>query len=433
MERLFSKLLTIAALCIVAAASSTGNLSADWYDWPMFHHNPQRTGVAGGNGIFTVVGTKRWEFNAKAYDADAKITASPVVANDGTIYAVSTSSSGGKVYALDHNDGNPKQGWTIFSTPNIEISSTPGISPKVSTYNPPTRIYVGTHETRSTEKNFFALNPTTGAVVWSLKVPGSVKSSSSLYVVMDPSGKPAIYVGTTSGDFCKIVDLDTKGSYTTNGGWQTHLSAPILFPSSPALSLDNGTVFVGICKFPTDNIAPCYDFWGNPTPCDDWWGYLVALNANDGSIKWSIQVATGGSIQDATWVYSPAVTMTYYPTCQNAPAGYYETVFAGTNDWRVRSVREVAGGPIGMMDFDAFGSVVSCPAICDLNGDDSLEVIFGSANTNVYAVTFTPGVNWNACCKEYWHYTTGSEVFSSASVALAPQPTIFIGSNDFKI
>lgn len=427
-------LFSILALFVVLAVTPVS--AQQWYDWPMFHHDAQGTGVATANGIFTVPANLRWTFDTRTFDPAAKIWASSVVADDGTIYAVSTSpTGGGKLYALD-SAGNLKLGLWPFAT-TAEITSTPAISPEVTTYNPPSRIYVATHEQAG--DNLFALNPTTGAVIWSLQVPGAIMGASSLTVVMDPfTNRPAIYFGTASGILFKVIDLGNAGSFMpADGGWQKLLSVPnpfIGFPSSPALSHDNTIVYAGICKGPGANIAPCYDFWGATTTCDDYWGYLVALNANDGSSRWSIKVSTTGSFMSPEWVSSPAVEVVDYPACQGLPAGPYETIFAGTSDRRMRSVREVTPTAArGMMDFGAGGLIGSCPAIYDLNGDGNIEVIFGSADNKVYAVTFTPCQNAPAYCNEYWHFTTGGEVVSSAAIAVAPQPTVFIGSNDNRI
>jgi outer membrane protein assembly factor BamB len=418
--------------------SETISVGKAWYSWPMFHQDAQHTGKARSNGIFTV--SPQWEFDTRTFDSVGKIWASPVVAKDGTIYTVSTSSTnGGKVYALD-SEGNIKPGWPfcppVITTPP-EITSTPAISPEVLTYTRPTRIYVGTHEQAG--NNFFALDPTTGAVIWSLQVPGAIMGASSLTVAMDPfTNKPAIYFGTSSGNLTKIVDLGNTGSFMpADGGWQKYLSVPnpfIGFPSSPTLSHDNTIVYAGICKGPGATIDPCCDLGGITEACDNYWGYLVALNANDGSIRWSIKHTTTGTSWAPEWVSSPAVEVVDYPACLGLPAGSYETIFAGTSDQRLRAIREVTPTSAQrVMDFGASGLIGSCPAISDLNGDGNVEVIFGSADNNVYAVTFTPCQNAPAYCNVYWHLTTNEEVVSSASIALAPQPTVFIGSNDNRI
>jgi outer membrane protein assembly factor BamB len=386
--------------------SETISVGKAWYHWPMFHHDAPHTGKARSNGIFTV--SSQWQFDTRTFDPAGKIWASPVVAEDGTIYVVSTSpTGGGKVYALDPN-GNLKLGWP-FSTA-AEITSTPAIGPDGT-------IYVGTHNMIG--DNFFALNPD-GSVKWSLQVPlrpngpFAIMAPSSPVVIMDNALlKPAIYIGTCSGHLCKIIDDDPNPGYVQ---WCIYLSlntcgVGIGFPTSPAVG-PSGTIYAGI-------IDPA-----------DFWGKIVALDP-DGTERWRIIHSTtpGESVSGGI-----AVEVVNYPTCMGYPAGLYETVLAGTSDRRMRAVRVVSPTSAqSVMDFGAGGAIVSCPAIYDLNGDGNVEIIFGSADNNVYAVTFTPGQNAPAYCTEYWHLATNDVVVSSAAIALAPQPAVFIGSNDDRI
>lgn len=387
-----------------------------WSSWPMFHHNAQNTGCTDVSGPYPLKPLSHWPF-----DAGNDIIASPVAGEDGTVYITSSSATGGKVYAVDPH-GNLKPGFWPFAT-DAQITSTPAISPKIVNWTPSTRLYVATHE--SSGPNVFALNPSTGTVIWSLQVQGAVMAGSSLTVAMDPAlGKPVIYFGTTSGYFYKIIDNGNLPSIK----WQKFLSVPntiIGFPSSAALNHDNTKVYVGILKDPRANISPCYDFWGNSTECDNYWGYLVALNASDGSIRWSIKVPTA----ELQWVSSLAMAVVYYPACHDHPAGLYETIFASTSDRRMRSVREVGSSSAqGMMDFGAGGMIQSCPAVKDFNGDGLVEIVFGSTDKNVYALTFTPNQNGLANCQLYWTFATNGEVVSSPAIDAVGN--VYIGSCD---
>jgi hypothetical protein len=413
--------------------------TAAWYDWPMYHHDAQHSGGATGRGIITTDGNLQFSFDTRSQaggDPDGFIDASPVVANDGTIYvAVASASSGeGTVYALD-SSGSLKTGWP-FSI-GAEIHATPAIGPDNT-------IYLCTHVT-STGDNFFALNPS-GTIKWKLKVPGASAVNFSVFsspaVVTEwvaektsssspPWGfistlRQAIYVGASDGYLYKIIDGGSSGriawgiqlSYTANT-W-LGISSPAVGPS--------GTIYVGI-------LDPTVESGGH-------WGKLAALNP-DGSERWRIALTTTNYITTEgvyEEVCSPTVAVVHYPYYfHNMPSGDYETVFAGTTDYRMKAVREnpITRQPSLDMDFGASGGIrTGCPAIIDLNGDGWVEVIFGTAFTlsnNVYAVSFTQGTGIaSAFCEEYWHFSTGLNWLSGPAVAFAPnlQPIVFIGSMD---
>jgi hypothetical protein len=404
--------------------------SATWYDWPMFHHDAQHSGTATGRGTNTIGSTLQFVFDTRSQangDPDGAILASPVVANDGTIYVASSSPDEGIVYALD-SAGNVKSGWPfrIYA----EIYSTPAIGPDNT-------IYLCTSVTSAGE-NFFALYPS-GKPKWTLKVPAAspvdFSVSSSPVIVKEWVGswlRQVIYAGTSDGYLYKIIDQGSSGSIAW-GIQLSYTSNIMLGISSPAVG-PSGTIYVGIL---------------DPTLEEDRqgslgrWGKLVALNP-DGSERWRIALTTTNCITDDLNVYeevcSPAVAVVHYPNyfC-NMPPGDYETIFAGTTDHTMKAVREnpSTGKPSINMHFEASGGIrTGCPAIYDLNGDGWVEVIFGTSFTlvnNIYAVSFTQNVTAApAFCNEYWHLYTGLSWLSGPAVAVAPtfQPWVFMGSQN---
>jgi hypothetical protein len=361
-------------------------MSPEWSDWPMFHHNPQRTGKGKSSGIFTMNASLGWTFDTRAYDTDAKIIASPVVSKDGTIYAVSTSRSGGNVYALDPS-GNLKSGWPF--TNGAEISSTPAISPEISTYSPPIRLYVATEETNG--PNFFALDPGTGNPIWSLSLRTVVSNDwveKSSLVVIEENGRPVIYAASNKGYLYRIIDYGAVGDFDLSP-WPLEISNdPIR--QSPAVGPD-GTIYIGV---------------GSP-------GKLLAIEP-DGDIR---EI----SLQGVSYFEQPAVQIVNGTT----------TIYVGTvgSPSRICAVED-PGINLALSlkwTYSVGGDIVSCPAVYDLNGDGNVEIIFGSRDNNVYAVSDvgTPQL--------YWVFQTFGDVVSSPAVAIAPQPTVFIGSNDNRI
>ncbi len=59
--------------------------------------------------------------------------------------------------------------------------------------------------------------------------------------------------------------------------------------------------------------------------------------------------------------------------------------------------------------YNLTASIYSSPATADINGDGVIDVIFGSDENKVYAVSGNNGTNW-------WNYSTGDAVFSSPSI-----------------
>jgi len=402
---------------------------ATWYDWPMFHHDAQRSGIASGAGIITSATNFRFSFDTRSQaggDSNGSIQASPVVANDGTIYVASASQNRGTVYALDYG-GNLKTGWPFII--DAQISATPAIGPDNT-------IYLATYVT-SSGYNFFALNPS-GTIKWKLKVPVAdpvnfVTLNSPVVVTewvtkgQQIVQRPVIYISARdNGYLYKIIDDDTYGRIA----WEKYLSWTsniFLGISSPAVG-PSGTIYVGI-------LDPTVEDGGH-------WGKIVALNP-DGSERWRISLTTTNWITNVGMyeeVASPAVAVVHYPNLfHDIPPGDYETVFAGTTDYRMKAIRENPNThePSIDMDFRASDDIVSCPAIYDLNGDGWVEVIFGTVSivyprNHVHAVSFLQGTGQApAFCQEYWRFPTGQYVVPfSPAVALAPQPTVFIGVGD---
>jgi hypothetical protein len=344
-----------------------------WYNWPMFHHDPQRTGVATASGIFAVPTNLRWTFNT-----GAPIIASPVVAEDGTIYVASRN---GTVFALGLS-GNLIWRWSPW--PPAAITSTPAISPPSF---PSPRIYIGTSATYP-DYNFFALDAGTGALIDQLSLPFGGIERSSLAVIDEGGNKLAIYAGSMLGYLYRIIDymgLSLDWSIPLSNGSIWH--APAVGP--------NGVIYIGA------------------------YGGLWAINP-DSSTRWTFPFPAG------TYAEQPAVRVVsgspspiiYVGTSGGTPNAMYavqDSSTSGTLKWA----------------YSVTSDIMSCPAIYDLNGDGNVEIIFGSSESGkyyVYAVTdkVTPTL--------YWRYLTGNApIRSSAAIALAPQPTVFIGSDDNRI
>jgi len=188
-------------------------------------------------------GTLKWRFNARD-----TISSSPAIANDGTIYfgTMGFPESGGcKIFAIN-SDGSKK--WD-FQT-DYKITSDPAIGADGT-------IYIG-----SGDSNIYAINPD-GTLKWMYKTDHYVKGPPSI------GSDGTVYVGSFDGYLYALYpDGDLKWRTSIGFGSETN----------PSIGLD-GTIYIG----------------GE---------YLWAINPNDGSIKWSLDLGEDRFVHQS----SPAIS-----------------------------------------------------------------------------------------------------------------------------
>jgi outer membrane protein assembly factor BamB len=283
--------------------------------------------------------------------------------------------SSDNVYAL-----NATTGALVWKYPAGGISS-PAVASGI--------VYVG-----SGDHNVYALNATTGALVWKYTTGGIVDSS------------PAVVGGVV---FVGSEDAKVYALNASTGAlkWST-TGAEVL--SSPAVA--GGLVYVSMynnCKVYALNATTGLSVWNYATGSvvtsspavagglvyvgsfDD---KVYALNASTGALKWNYK--TGSYVSS-----SPAV------------AG--GVVFVGSDDDKVYALN----APTGALVWNyATGSVVtSSPAVADG------KVYVGSEDGNVYCLNASSGA-------KKWNYKTGGYVDSSPAVA---DGKVYVGSCDAKV
>lgn len=204
-----------------------------------------------------------------------------------------------------------------------------------------------------------------GTRQWALNVGGAgggyISYSSP---ALSPDGT-TVYIGVIRGSGGRIIAVTREGSVK----WVRDRTAFV--DSSPAVAVD-GTVYIG---------------------CGD--GQLYALNPVDGATKWTYD--TGTFITS-----SPAI-------------GADGTIYFGAADGRLHAVT-----PAGALrwTFGAGDIIDSSPAIAP---DGTIYV--GSYDRQVYAIT-PEGA-------ERWRFATGGRVFSSP--AIGADGTIYVGSADQRL
>jgi len=391
-------------------ASPGPQLILPWSSWRMFCHDAKRTGRAGVSGVYPFL-VKGW-----AFDTGYDIYSSPVVCSfDGTIYIGSMdeytpqSQVKPKLYAINP-DGTEK--WHFETTHYGKISASPAIGPGGT-------IYVATHEEPCSRPSpscdpcpdFFAINPD-GTEKWHLCLslpPGDCSAATcegdlaegSDLVVINEGGLPVIYVGSAFGYLCRIEDHGNSGIIAWRKLLYPIAGFPLLF--APAVGPDN-TIYIGTMQFP---LVGGGDLW--------------AINP-DGTDKWTSPVHLTSAAPNS--VASPTVEI----------VNGEQTIYVGTTDWVMWKVVDM--GTYGDVRWDcrvAGSDIVCSPGVKDLNNDGMVDIVFGSFDNNVYAIT-DMGNNWGngvTTGTSLWILPTGGDIYSSPTIDKFG--TVYIGSDDSRV
>ena len=311
-------------------------------------------------------GAKLWE-----YDAKSRVSSSPAVGPDGTIYV----GAGNQLVALYPNG---REKWR-FATQGT-VHSSPAVGAQGA-------VFFG-----SLDRNLYGVSAA-GARLWApFATDGPVYSSPAI----DEEG--TIYVG--SDDFKLYAvrsDGKPKWSYPTGG----------YVRSSPALGA-NGVIYVG--SF--DRSIHALDkagrlLWSFAT---GHYVYSSPAIGPDGTIY-------VGSVDKSLYALNPDGTQKWvYPTGGHIYAsptlGLDGTIYIGSWDNRLYAIT-----PAGTLQWVFLtGNLVQSSAVIGADG----TIYFGSDENKIYAVT--PGGN------KLWSLVTGSLVRSSP--LLAQHATLYCGSED---
>jgi outer membrane protein assembly factor BamB len=184
-------------------------------------------------------------------------TASPILSNNGILYAVTTSP--GILYAMDASSGVVRWQYSLGYT---SITSSPALD--LSSGN----IYVGT---QAPFYSVYAIS-SAGALIWTFTTSGYIVSAIAV------GGDGTVYFGSTDSN---VYAVNPTGTLK----WKLSLGANVMSPVSIG---PDGTIFVGT-------------YGGN----------LVAINPS-GSLRWSTKIFVSGN----GYIYnsSPVINGTNYVT-----------------------------------------------------------------------------------------------------------------------
>jgi outer membrane protein assembly factor BamB len=314
-------------------------------------------------------GTRIFNFTTNGSIASSPSLSS--ISNSNYLY-IFIASYDGNMYAVNGSDG--KKIWN-FSTQGLIYSS-----PALYDINSDGKLEIifGSYD-----KNVYALDAETGVKIWNYSTGGKIASSPA---VVNMNGDVLIVFGSYDN---KLYALNSTGNLL----WQFEAGDKI--ESSPAIddvnsdgiyeiafgSYDNKTYLLNasngqlIWSYPTNN-------WITSSPVIANIGgskkviiashdsNVYCFNAN-GSINWTFAIPTGGRIQSS-------------PSIADVDLDGVNDVILGSSDSRLYALSGLTGKPIWHYKVNAY--IFSSPTIADINGDGNLDFLFGSLDKNQYAL-----------------------------------------------
>lgn len=330
-------MLLIGSLCLQVEASGTSGQASD--DWPMYRHDPQRTGVS----TSTVPNTNetRWIYNATSeFDSSPAVADGKLIVgqSNGDILALNLTT--GKLiwhYATDAGDNS------IWSSPAIDSG----------------RVYIGTRNS-----NLYCLNESTGGLLWIQQVGGSIDSSPVV-----SNGR--LYFGADDG---KLHCLNsTTGSAIWTYDTLAMFSSPAIVddvvyvtssysPNMYALNATTGSVIWQVTVSGTDSSPLVKDgkmyFGGNGIYC---------LNATTGLSIWNSTNVPGGH---------------NFFVIRSSPAILNDKLYIGSEDGMLYCLNANTGAIL--WSYQTAGTIWGSPAVADgkvLIGNGYNKILCLDANT----------------------------------------------------
>ncbi len=237
-----------------------------------------------------------------------------------------------------------------------------------------------------------------GNLLWARDTETDESRSSPVIADINQDGYLDIVGGTTSG--WNVEAMDRFGNFIWTFPWPPKPGAPFLWPSSPAAAdIDN-------------SISGLEVIIGN------WWlGSVWAFDGDNSDeiddgitvTDWWIYGGIEGIHWDVLWVFQTDGSVVSSPALGDIDNDGQIEVVIGSMDGKVY----ILNGKTGALEwsYQTGSGVASSAAIADLDGDPYFEIITGSTDGKVYCL------KWDGTTGSVkWTFTTSGSVFSSPAI-----------------
>lgn len=243
-----------------------------------------------------------------------------------------------------------------------------------------------------------------GTLLWARDTETDESRTSPAIIDIDGDGSLDIAGGTTSGWNVEVMNSSGEFIWTfpsppKTGGYFLWHSSPAVADIASGTNLDGPELVIG-----NNWNGMVYAFDGNNNDSvDDGINYT----ANASSWYYSADEGTDGTDWDVLWVFKTGARVVSSPAVADINGDGSNDVVIGSGDSYIYALHG-SNGTL-MWKYDTEAAVHASAAIADIDGDGGLEVVIGSTDGTLYALNGSTGV-WE------WQFDVGKSIYSSAAV-----------------
>jgi len=257
-----------------------------------------------------------------------------------------------------------------------------------------------------------------GTLLWAKDTGTDESRSSPVIADINQDGYLEIVGGTTSG--WNVEAMDRFGNFIWTFPWPPTPGGPFMWHSSPAVA-DVDPSVSGLEVFIGNN--PYGGVWALDGDNSD--GVNDGITATD----WWIYGGTEGIHWDVLWAYPTGSSVVSSPALGDIDKDGQIEVVIGSMDGKVYVLNGITGAL--EWSYSTGGGVASSAAIANLDGDSYLEVVIGSSDGKVYCL------QWNGSTGSVeWIFPTFGGVYSSPAIGDIDGDghyDVVVGSDDGKV
>jgi hypothetical protein len=360
----------ILSVLLIAVGTATS------MQWPMYRCNTLQTGEQTGiSNLLT--DTLRWQQTINASVSTASIIGD--VTADG-IGDVIITSDAGSLYVFNGQTGDIE--W-VYAT-GAAIKATPAIGDLTGDGMPD--VICGSHD------KYLHLISGSGQLIWKRKFPAKIENAITVFML---DGEHRAVISSDDSLYC------VNGDSTIEWTWTPGINNMFIHGVPSAADVDGDGIdelfvvaadFSNSCLVASLNGDDGSTRWSNEynkrisadnvlLDIDGDGALEVAFGLRDGNI-WCLDAYSG----DVVWVYPVANNgrATTPLTCGDMDADGLPDIVFSTNAGILEVIRGLDA--VTLWTYDCGSSIETAAALADVNGDDTLDVVFGTASNYLYVL-----------------------------------------------